>query len=541
MLRTITRASAGSCGFAVLCASSVLAIDPTAVGQDRLLAYIGHGAYNSAGSSVAGVGDVNGDGFADLLVGARGLGSDNVSGFYSGDARLISGKDGTELFAFFGDDDFDGFGNSVSGIGDVNGDGVRDLLVGAPYDYTANFYATGSIRVFSGSDGSLIRRLEGIEGSSEGLGYSMSSCGDVDGDGVDDLVAGIPDESTVNGAYSGAARVFSGASGAVLFELLGHSDDEYLGFSVAAAGDVDLDGRADVIIGSPYDDVGGSNRGAAYVCSGRTGVTLFTLLGTGPYFGQTVAGIGDVDHDGHPDVAVGASSAARYGMVTVFSGRSGAQLMSFTGDNGDNGNYFGTSIAGAGDVNGDGYADLLIGAINGHGEARAREGRALLISGKSGVVLTEIVTPVTDGDGIVQFGYCVAGVGDVNGDGLDDIAVGTPYDDTYGLESGGVYVFSGNDLFQSAWPLNPQTGETVTLTTREGIPGTPTVLVVVDINGTPTFDVVGGITVFDLGGGHSFSATVPPALSGMTMTVRSYAKRLHRRLMRSNDEVITFR
>ena len=192
------------------------------------------------GQSVNGAGDVNGDGFADLIVGAP---RDRNNGTDRGSAQVFSGSDGSVLFTFDGETIGDGFGSSVSSAGDVNGDGFAGLIVGAPFENNGS--RSGSARVFSGSDGSVLFTFDGetIGGES---GVSVSGAGDVSGDGFADLIVGAQFIDS-NGARGGSARVFSGSDGSVLFDL----DRDSIGdVSVSGAGDINGDGVADLIVGN---------------------------------------------------------------------------------------------------------------------------------------------------------------------------------------------------------------------------------------------------------------------------------------------------
>ena len=204
------------------------------------------------GQSVSGAGDVNGDGFDDLIVGA--LWDDN-NGSNSGSARVFSGVDGTVLYNFDGDSEDDRFGGSVSGAGDVNGDGFADLIVGASFDDN-NGIDSGSARVFSGADGSVLYTFNG-DSTNDYLGGSVSSAGDVNGDGFADLIVGAIGIRN-NGFNSGSARVFSGADGSILYSFDGDSVDDVFGTSVSSAGDVNGDGIADLIVGAQNN---GANEG----------------------------------------------------------------------------------------------------------------------------------------------------------------------------------------------------------------------------------------------------------------------------------------
>jgi len=193
------------------------------------------------GRSVSGAGDVNSDGFDDLIVGSE-FGPPNV--------QVFSGSDGSVLHTFDGDLANGDFGDSVSGAGDVNGDGFADLIVGAPNT------VRGSAQVFSGFDGTVLYTFEGDSFDDE-FGTSVSGTGDVNDDGFDDVIVGAPRDSN-SGFFSGSARVFSGVDGSVLYTFNGDSAVDSLGWSVSGAGDVNNDGVADFIVGA---NRGGGNDG----------------------------------------------------------------------------------------------------------------------------------------------------------------------------------------------------------------------------------------------------------------------------------------
>ena len=374
-----------------------------------LYTFHGESAGDRFGDSVSGAGDVNGDGMADVIVGADG---DDNNGPFSGIARVLSGNDGSVLYNFEGDSQFDHFGDSVSGAGDVNGDGTPDMIVGAFGDSnTSTDRGSGSASVLSGTDGSVLYIFNG-DSAELGFGDSVSSAGDVNGDGRDDLIVGAPSDDT-NGTDSGSARVLSGTDGSVLYTFYGDSAGDQFGISVSGAGDVNGDGKHDLVVGARFDDNNGDNSGSVRVFSGSDGSVLYNFDGDSAddQFGISVSGAGDVNGDGRDDLIVGAPSIIGIGSARVFSGSDGSVLFTFDGDSAVD--QFGISVSGAGDVNGDGKADLIVGA---RGDSLAR-----IFSGSNGSVLYTF-----NGDGVSDwFGWSVSGAGDVNGDGIDDFIVGS--------------------------------------------------------------------------------------------------------------------
>ncbi len=355
------------------------------------------------------------------------------------------------------------FGRSVAAAGDVNADGYADVLVGAPWEdpdsATAN---AGRAYVFDGLTGDTLMTLISPHAEDGGeFGCSVSGLGDIDGDGFADIVVGAWNEDPwLSPTNAGRVYAFSGQSGAVLqsFESPNEEIDGLFGCSVAAVGDLDADGYTDVIIGADWEDPDTSPAGAgrAYIFSGRTGVLLQTLASPqetpSGCFGYSVAGIGDVDGDSLPDVAVGAvweedgPGLENAGRVYLFSGTTGALLHSLVSPNPSEHGGFGRSVAGLGDVDGDGHADMLVGASGeGGGADSLHAGRAYIFSGLTGTVLSDMRSP--DGQTRGWFGYAATGVGDVNGDSVPDAVVsaygesGDPGD----RGAGAVYVFPGRN------------------------------------------------------------------------------------------------
>ena len=400
---------------------------PAALGQSVLYTFDGDSTGDHFGKSVSGAGDVNGDGFDDLIVGA--IGDDN-NGMSSGSARVFSGVDGTVLYTFYGDSPSDRFGASVSGAGDVNGDGFSDVIVGAVGD-DPNGVWSGSARVFSGLDGSILHTFDG-DSKNDYFGYSVSGAGDVNVDGYEDMIVGAPFDKKLD---KGSAWVFSGRDGSVLYTFYGAAMD-WFGISVSGAGDVNGDGLADLVVGALLGDHLGVNNGLARVFSGKDGSVLYTIGGEsdGDAFGNSVSGAGDVNGDGYPDLIIGApaddNKGPSAGSARVCSGLNGTEIYTFDGDYWSD--EFGDSVSGAGDVNDDGYADLIVGT------GWAREAR--VFSGKDGSVLYTF-----GGAAETFFGNSVSGAGDVNGDGFADLIVGARLDDNNGTDSGSARVISGCD------------------------------------------------------------------------------------------------
>ena len=369
---------------------------------------------DQAGRSVAWVGDVNQDGVTDVVVGASAHRA-------AGSVTLYSGKDGVPLWrvrGLFQDD----LGRSVAGAGDVNRDGYPDVIAGAP-GISPQSGGAGSALVFSGKDGAVLWRFDGTRGWSapfqgDVFGSSVAGPGDVNQDGYADLLVGA---LYAGPGGRGFVYLFSGKDGKKIWET-GSAQDLILGRSVEGAGDVNLDGVPDLLVGeSPL-----SSRGvaSASVYSGRDFSLLLKLkflpeerLISGR---RSLAGIGDVNLDGIPDVIAG-TNRLEYPFTTshvvVFSGENGEALLRLDGL----ASYRLYGVAGAGDMDLDGVPDLLV-------SARLRQDNktwpavVFVFSGRTGAEILQVRSTYEND----LFGSDLAGGGDVDGDPFPDFLVGNP-------------------------------------------------------------------------------------------------------------------
>ena len=394
----------------------------------ELYTFTGEAASDKLGCSVSGAGDVNKDGYADLIVGAI---ENDAGGSNAGRAYVYSGQTGGILWTFTGEAAYDRFGYSVSGAGDVNNDGYADLIVGAR-ENDAGGDKAGRAYVYSGQTGGIIWTFTG-EAAGDYFGNSVSGAGDVNNDGYADLIVGAH-LNDAGGGGAGRAYVYSGQTGGIIWTFTGEATGDLFGCSVSGAGDVNKDGYADLIVGADNNDAGGNYAGRAYVYSGQTGGIIWTFTGeaAGDEFGCSVSGAGDVDNDGYADLIVGAdwndAGGGEAGRAYVYSGQTGGLLWTFTGESTDD--WFGWSVSGAGDVDDDGYADLIVGGY--------LNDRAYVYSGQTGG-LVYTFTGEDAGDG---FGRSVSGAGDVNNDGYAELIVGEEWNDDGGNGAGQAYVYA---------------------------------------------------------------------------------------------------
>ena len=370
---------------------------------------------------------------------------------------------GTILHTFRGDADQpnERYGFAVSQLADIDDDGVEDILIGAPFWTDAAGHVDGYLDVISGRSGQRIFRLTGA--ADDRLGYAMADAGDIDGDGVHDIVAGATGVTqlacTTDTAAAGRVYLYSGRTGRLLRRVDGEAAGDQFGAAVGAAGDVDRDGHADVVVGAPcHDGPAGVDAGRGYVVSGRTGRILRTYDGeaAGDGFGWGAAGLGDITRDHKADYVFGAKDAGPgdRGLAYVYDGRTGDPRFVLSGD--DQSMEFGWFfVATAGDVDGDRVPDIYVGDFCGAdpvGGCAAPLGQAYVFSGRTGQQI-RLFTGFEPNDGAGPG----RSAGDVDHDGRADVVVGL-YSSSAAAQFGGrVVVFSGRTgavLFDYADP-NP--------------------------------------------------------------------------------------
>jgi len=483
------------------------------------------------GYSVAGAGDVDHDGFDDMLLGVPFTRLGAAAPAPQGGFRLYRGSAtglsvGSTSYAATMADQMLGF--ALSGVGDLDADGFDDVIVGAPYPTASP--QVGRVFIYRGSPGGLTSPPDSILASSAGarFGFALAAAGDFNGDGYADAAVGAPDVS------SGAGRVFlllGSATGATLpgtSLLLGAQAGARVGYSVGCAGDRNGDGLGDVVIGEPFfDGTLGVDEGRVQVAFGTratfssTSNLILASNAVGAQYGFAVSGVGDLAGDGFAELAIGepgfspggaarlsagavAIAARNYAVVygtTAFPGGSADQVGAAVGSGGDfngdgfddalggcpHGSYltlnegtvyvldgflnsgsgaavnrilhigiagslFGQSVAVAGDINGDGYDDAIVGAP-GFANGEFGEGAAFFFRGTPAGLDTLIAPWTIEGNTVLKaWGSNVSAAGDLNGDGFADVAIGSAYDGTNGANAGRVAFYLGSPAGPSPTP-----------------------------------------------------------------------------------------
>ncbi len=437
-------------GLSALCVSPSLA-------QTTVYHLGGSATGDEFGSSSARLGDIDGDGFDDFIVGAP-----NASALVplGGVALVYSGQSGALIHEIQGNAPFGFLGCAVGPAGDYDGDGYPEFLVGARGDDKKGSNA-GAVRVYSGKTGTLFVLALG-DSAGDAFGSSIGVLGDADGDGVDDIVVGMPgsDALVIDG---GGFRVFSGRTATVIFDYYGDVLGERLGSAVSSVGDIDGDGLDDILASSSQSSVG-----VVHAISSGTQQRYLELRGdpSGDGFGSSLALIGDVNGDGRDDLAVGAplaNTSVPGGAVFLFSGLDGSEFRFVAGDTA--GDMFGKSVAPAGDVDGDGHADFAVGIPyrdRVDGVTLTDAGEVRVYSGAKGSVLFKVSGQSSGG----LYGWSLTNIGDANRDGVIDLVAGAVLDDRGVTQAGTAEVIAMRMLSLSvdAHLISLSAGGTQTMT-----------------------------------------------------------------------------
>ncbi|MBK9630413.1 MAG: FG-GAP repeat protein [Saprospiraceae bacterium] len=415
------------------------------------------------GFSVSSAGDVNGDGFSDVVVGAsnydNGETDEGAAFVYHGSALGISTTAAAMLES---DQENATFGYSVSSAGDVNGDGYSDVVVGA-YFYDNGQTDEGAAFIYHGAaSGVSTTAAATLESNQENarFGYSVASAGDVNGDGYSDVVVGA--YLYENGQNNeGAAFVFHGSASGISINpaviLEGNQASAEFGYSVASAGDVNGDGYSDVVVGAHLYGNGETGEGAAFVYHGsvmgtsNTAAVILESNQESAYSGISVGSAGDVNGDGYSDLVVGAylydNGQNNEGVALVYHGSASGintTVAALVESNQAN-SQFGISVASAGDVNGDGYSDIVVGAFL-YDNGQNNEGAAFVYHGSISGISTTTTALLESNQVGATLGYSVASAGDVNGDGYSDVVVGAYFYDNGQTDEGVAFIYLGSTL-----------------------------------------------------------------------------------------------
>jgi len=496
--------------------------------QEIVRQWFGDAAGDRFGNKIALVGDVDGDGFVDLGVSAP---YDSSAFLGAGMIRLISGADGSVIRSLFGDRKYAGLVGFGHPIGDVDHDGHDDIL--ARETIHSRIPWEGRVFVFSGNDGSILLSVDGT--STDPFSGPICGTGDVDGDGVPDFAVG-----NLGGSF---VDLRSGATGSLIRTLnAGDPASTYFGSDLLNPGDLDGDGVADLIVfeHSCYYP----QQQYYYAFSGSTGAILWQV-GAAGYCGpgvmrywldQSPTAFDDLNGDGVPDWGIGYCVTSTYylgeGYLLLFSGKDGSLIAQIKAplDFGDP-TTFGFALSAAGDVDGDGVPDVV---ASDDVQCDEPGGNLFFFSGLDGTLLFHCHGGPSD----LRFGSTLCGGVDADGDGRLDIYAGDSFDATNGTDAGAVTQIHLEpvvlDVFLRYAPRTP-----TRIAAIGGPPGNPVGFFVVDVNGTPRFDLI-EFDSFDPSRRSSHDWSVPSGLTGLAVILRAYAIDGTGRVIASNDETITF-
>ncbi len=435
----------------------------------------GRSQQDEAGDGLAYLGDWDGDGLGDLAVGASHDSLDEVGGgVVPGGSGITTLEDATPMV--LGSSYGAYLGRAIAAPGDVTGDGIDDLAVGLPW---WGSYDNGHVLIYAGptiESQDLWDATADIEGAdySDELGYSLAAAGDLNGDGIDDLVAGARMlDQGFGDEGAGAAYVLLGPitgsfTSADAVELRGPDLSGEAGTSVASGSDIDGDGTNDILVGAPEHYLHGYEGGAAFLVLGphsteglENADAIYLSETYGDELGTAVAFVGDPTDDGSIDLALAAAGASTderesAGRVYLFSGASGGVQGTDSADVILTGEcrsaHAGQAVTGLGDFDGDGVDDLLITSYSADDQTVADGhdygGLASVVTGPlSGEVdLADALYRLLGEDRFDEAGTTALGAGDLDGDGQPELVVGAPMHDITGEDDGAIYTVSAGDL-----------------------------------------------------------------------------------------------
>ncbi len=427
----------------------------------------GNLGFQKLGYSSVGMNDLDGDLVPDYVIGSPGISADR------GNVTAYSGATGLQLWTVDGEYISNDFGHAMTNLRDINDDGVDDLAVSAPsYDILAN--NAGKVYLMSGVDGSVIRTWNSHIAGRE-FGEVLGSA-DINNDGYLDLIIGMPTADELGWFNNGKIAIFNARTGALFgdSEVVGGQDFGYFGCSVTGVGDWDGDGYRDVASGAYAVHANG------LVESGRvtilSGATLAGISGAGPLiiqsingsqaganFGHAIARVGDHDGDGEVDLAIGeprwddGSGTVDAGRVTLWSSSSHTMLASYESPDPVAYARFGNEVARAGDVDNDGFKDILIGAPYYTEDSFNITGAAFAFSGRTDALLQG--NRGTQHNGL--FGFSMAGIGDIDGDGTHEYVVGAPEESSSIFTANGSATVFGREAFLFQNKKSANGGDTI--------------------------------------------------------------------------------
>lgn len=399
------------------------------------------------GAVLSSVGDLDGDGLADVVAGAPD-GELALSSFGRGQAVAYSSRTGQVIFSKYGAGSSDGFGAAVAGVGDTDGDGVPDVLVGT------RLFDNGYVRLFSGATGAILAHIPAPPGA-DGFGWSLAPAGDLDADGHADFIIGVRAADPGGIVNAGSVVVYSGLSLQPILTIDGGVSNLFLGKAVAGGGDANGDGTPDILAQG-----NGLGTGSVHLFSGATGLELSRHDGVAGYnvsLGHALAFLGDLDLDGADDYIISDQYCKTGGGLTggawVHSGLTGGLLWKEYGAKADM--RYGSAVAALGDVNGDGSPDFAVGASRETRQWSATHtGTAWVYSGADFMCLQIAPGDYPVYQDVFEFGAALAGVGDADGDGRGDLAVGAPGTNAMGMrDHGRVYLYAFDSRLVSSSPV----------------------------------------------------------------------------------------